>query len=272
MARIRSVKPGYFSSLDIADLTIPTRLHFIGLWTYADDEGRGVDDPRLIKAAIWPLDTEVTAETVDSMQAELEAKGRIIRYQVDGRPHFQIVNWHDHQKPNRPQTSKYPGPDQSDTNAHAPTGPSDVNDHEPFTADAVRHHTVSDEDGSQEGRGGEGRGEDSCASGAREALASAVVAACRMDSPAAGTSPHSRLMAAVADLALQGARPHDVPTRAHAYRSAFPTATLTPHALAKHWPQLVPTRDPAASHDPGRNDRAAALAAAGLTDDQAATA
>jgi len=71
------------------------------LWTYADDEGRGKDNPALIKAAIWPLDNDVTSLEVEDWQSELEQAGRIIRYGVDDRPLFQIVNWGKHQKPQR---------------------------------------------------------------------------------------------------------------------------------------------------------------------------
>ena len=95
-------------------------------------------------------------------------------------------------------------------------------------------------DSPPEGRGGEGRGEDSCASGARESLAAAISTACHMEHPAKGTKPHQQLMAAVSDLHAQGALPHEVPARAREYRRRWPDATLTPHAMAKHWPQLAP--------------------------------
>lgn len=110
MARMRTLKPGFFTSLDIADLRRDTRLHFAGLWTYADDEGRGVDDARLLKAAIWPLDDDITADDIERMQDELAKHDRIVRYNVAGRMHFQVNRWHDHQKPNRPQESTLPAP------------------------------------------------------------------------------------------------------------------------------------------------------------------
>jgi len=39
MARIRTIKPSFFTSLTIADLGLAERLTFIGLWTHVDDEG-----------------------------------------------------------------------------------------------------------------------------------------------------------------------------------------------------------------------------------------
>lgn len=80
------------------------------------------------------------------------------------------------------------------------------------------------------------------ASGAREGLPAAIVEACRMDYPAPNTSAHSQLLAASSDIGRQGALPHEVPARARVYRARWPDATLTPHALAKHWPSLVPDK------------------------------
>ena len=112
MARIRSIKPEFSHSDSIAAMPRDVRLHFIQLWTYADDYGRGKDDPRVIKGAIWPLDDDVTAELVESWQSALADHGRIVRYTVDDRRFFEIVNWMEHQKPNRRTDSKHPAPDQ----------------------------------------------------------------------------------------------------------------------------------------------------------------
>ena len=147
MARIRSVKPGYFTSLDTAGtLSRDCRLHFAGLWTYADDHGRGVDEPRLIKAAVWPLDDDIQRDEIEALQDELRRAGRIIRYvdNATGRRYFQVVNWHDHQKPNRPQDSSHPAHDADSCTV---------------TGDAVNVHGAVSEGSSPEWRGEERRGE-----------------------------------------------------------------------------------------------------------------
>ena len=46
--RIRSIKPEFWTSDDIADLTIEDRLLFIGLWSYVDDNGVGIDKEHLV--------------------------------------------------------------------------------------------------------------------------------------------------------------------------------------------------------------------------------
>lgn len=111
MARIRSIKPEFFKSLSVGgNLSIPARLHFIGLWTYADDEGRALDDCRLLKAELWPLDDAMTAKKIDQLQGELAGKGRIIRYRVGDTRLMQIVNFGEHQRIDRKTLSKYPAP------------------------------------------------------------------------------------------------------------------------------------------------------------------
>jgi hypothetical protein len=110
MARIRSIKPEFCSSETIASLPHRTRLHFAMLWTFADDAGRGVDNPRLIKAALWPLDDDITPDEIATMQGELESRKLIGRYEVDGRRYFVVTNFGEHQHPSKPQPSKLPAP------------------------------------------------------------------------------------------------------------------------------------------------------------------
>lgn len=113
MARIRSIKPEFCTSEAIAVLSIPCRLHFAMLWTHADDFGRGADNARLIKAALWPLDDDVDVDQIEAWQDELADSGRLIRYEVEGRRYFQVVNWAEHQHPQKPKPSAIPEP--SDT-------------------------------------------------------------------------------------------------------------------------------------------------------------
>lgn len=112
--RIRTVKPSFWADLTLASLPHPVRLHFIGLWNYADDEGKGIDEPRLLKAALWPLDDAVTARKVEGFMESLAAVGRIVRYEVDGTRYFQVRNWN-HQRIDRPQESNIPDPIDGDS-------------------------------------------------------------------------------------------------------------------------------------------------------------
>lgn len=118
MARIRTIKPDFFTSLTIADLTPEQRLTFVGLWTHCDDEGRCVDDPRLIKAAVWPLDDRNSVDVEIDLKA-LSESSLILRYTVNRKRYLAITNWFEHQRINRPTASKLPAFEDGD-----PTPPS----------------------------------------------------------------------------------------------------------------------------------------------------
>lgn len=110
MARIRSIKPEVCTSFTMCILSDAAERAFTRLWTHADDEGRGIDNPKLIKAAIFPLNDEKTEAVISAILDELEDAGFLIRYEVDGRRFFEIPNFGVHQKPRHPVPSKFPPP------------------------------------------------------------------------------------------------------------------------------------------------------------------
>lgn len=150
MARIRTIKPDFFTSLTIADLTPEQRLTFIGLWTHADDAGRCVDDPRLIKAALWPLDDRTAADIEIDLKA-LSESSLITRYTLNRKRYLAVTNWDEHQRINRPTDSKLPAPEEGD-----PTPPDPVTRHD---SDSLSAHTHFSEDSPQERKGKEGNRE-----------------------------------------------------------------------------------------------------------------
>jgi len=113
MPRIRTIKPDFFTSLTIADLTYEARLTFIGLWTHVDDQGRCVDDARLVKAAVWPLD-ERTAKAVDVDLWELSDAELIYRYTVGVKKYLVVTSWGEHQKISHPAKAKLPAPEEGE--------------------------------------------------------------------------------------------------------------------------------------------------------------
>lgn len=111
MARIRSIKPGFFRSASVAELSSDAcRITWIGLWTYCDDYGRGIDDSRLVKGEIWALHDRVTAKVVEGHLVDLadSEDPMICRYEMGGRRYLHVVNWRLHQKINRPTPSVIP--------------------------------------------------------------------------------------------------------------------------------------------------------------------
>ena len=110
--RIRSIKPEFWTSEDVAALDWPTRLLFIGLWSYVDDNGVGRDNPKLIKADLFPLedDPRETLATVSRGLQTLCDGGQITRYTVAGKPYLYINSWEAHQRIDRPNKARYPLP------------------------------------------------------------------------------------------------------------------------------------------------------------------
>lgn len=101
MARIRSLKPGFFTNEHLAELPFEARLCFAGLWTLADREGRLEDRPRRIKAALFPYDTI----DIDRLLDGLASREFIVRYAADGAAYIAIPTWHTHQRPKTDETA-----------------------------------------------------------------------------------------------------------------------------------------------------------------------
>ena len=53
MARIRTIKPDFWSDEKIVELTPWARLLFIGLWNFSDDDGRMPFSPKKIKMLVF---------------------------------------------------------------------------------------------------------------------------------------------------------------------------------------------------------------------------
>jgi len=97
MARIRTLKPEFFRSRSLAGCSREARLTFQGLWCEADDFGRGIADPRILKGAIWPLDDDITWKRVEKLLDELAASGHIRLYVSGGELFYDIPSWEEHQ-------------------------------------------------------------------------------------------------------------------------------------------------------------------------------
>jgi hypothetical protein len=109
MARIRSIKPDFWTDEKIVELSAFARLLFIGLWNFADDDGRMVYSPKKIKMQVFPADNLDISELFE----EIRRESLISVYVVDGVEYLQIKNFALHQKIDKRTTSKYPTPPKS---------------------------------------------------------------------------------------------------------------------------------------------------------------
>lgn len=120
--RIRSIKPEFWRSADVAQFPRDIRLLFLGLWSYVDDNGVGIDDYRLIAADLFPLDDDQaeTREFVRDGLARLSRECRegssmplIVRYEVNSKRLLAITGWK-HQRIDKPGKPRFAGPSEED--------------------------------------------------------------------------------------------------------------------------------------------------------------
>ena len=112
MARIRTIKPEFWTDEDVMECSPNARLMFIGLWNFADDAGRLRASDKQIKAKIFPAD-QIDETNIRGWIDELSSNGLVTLYVVDNKEYLQINGWHN-QKIDRPQQSKIPPPSNPD--------------------------------------------------------------------------------------------------------------------------------------------------------------
>jgi hypothetical protein len=106
LARIRSIKPEFWTDEKVVSLTPLARLLFIGIWNFVDDYGRSEFSPARIKMQILPADPA----DIRQLLAEISGAGLVTIYAVDGKEYLQVSNFTKHQKIDARAKSKYPPP------------------------------------------------------------------------------------------------------------------------------------------------------------------
>lgn len=139
MARIRSIKPEFWSSEQVMECSPMARLLFIGLWNFCDDGGNHVASAKTVKAEIFPGD-DISSTDVQGMLDELTSNSLIAFYTNGDKQYLHVTGWKKHQKIDRP-TYKHP--------AFSPDGRRGLDEPSPPEGNGV------------EGSGEEGKGEDS---------------------------------------------------------------------------------------------------------------
>lgn len=147
MARIRTIKPEFFTSSDTMDLSPHARLLYIGLWCEADREGRLAWRPPSLKVRYLPNDDCDIA----AVCGELVAARLVVLY-GDGLAY--LPTFTKHQVINgRESDSSLPAPD----TARVADSSSRVDDSEARDTDASRRKEGREGKGT-EGKGREGNG------------------------------------------------------------------------------------------------------------------
>lgn len=105
MARIRTIKPEFFTSESVLSVSPLARLFFIGLWCEADREGRLKWKPKTLKFRYLPGDSV----DIEKLCAELEEAKMIETYTCDDIDYCEIPSFKSHQViNNREKESELP--------------------------------------------------------------------------------------------------------------------------------------------------------------------
>jgi len=108
MARIRTVKPEFWTAEQVMELSPMARLLFIGMWNFCDDRGVHPVAYKTLKAEVFPAD-DLLSSDVERLIAEIMAQGLLSEFEADNRRWWFVTGWH-HQVINRPSKSRYPVP------------------------------------------------------------------------------------------------------------------------------------------------------------------
>jgi uncharacterized phage protein (TIGR02220 family) len=104
MARIRTIKPDFWTDEKIVELPMEVRLFFIGSWNFADDNGNLQRSAKKLKMQIFPAD----AIDCEPLIQELLTHGLLTEYEVDGEKFLHIKGFKEHQVINRPSKTGLP--------------------------------------------------------------------------------------------------------------------------------------------------------------------
>jgi len=104
MARIRTIKPDFWTDAALIECSLNARLLFIGTWNFADDFGNLDRSAKQAKARIFPADTV----DCEPMIQELITHGLLIEYSVNDKKYLHIRGFRKHQVINRPGKPQCP--------------------------------------------------------------------------------------------------------------------------------------------------------------------
>ncbi|MCK9597668.1 MAG: hypothetical protein M0R06_01430 [Sphaerochaeta sp.] len=111
MAKARLIASSIFEDEWYGVLPFFEQQLWVGLFARcADDQGRLLDNPILIRAAVFPY-KDILIKDIEGAIAQFAAAGRITRYIKDNKMIIQINNWWEHQHPQWASKSKWFAPD-----------------------------------------------------------------------------------------------------------------------------------------------------------------
>ncbi len=113
MARKRMIDPNIWQSEDFGKLSLLAKIVFIGLFSLADDEGRGRANPVYLKSTLFPYEESMRSADIAKTLFEISSNMSVIFYSYDGSDYYSLYNWNEWQKIDKPTDSKLPAFDEN---------------------------------------------------------------------------------------------------------------------------------------------------------------
>jgi len=113
MARKRMIDPSMWINEDFGTLSTLGKLVFIGLFSNADDEGRGKANPAFIKAVLFPYNDDLRIADIEKTLFEISSKMSVIFYSCNENKYYTLISWSNFQKIDKPKASQIPKYDEN---------------------------------------------------------------------------------------------------------------------------------------------------------------
>lgn len=108
MARKRMIDPNIWNSEDFSKLTPLAKLVFVGLFSNADDEGRGRAKAVYVRNILFPYDEKIEVIDIDTALNEISSNMSVTFYSHNENEYYVLDNWNIWQRVDKPQNSKIP--------------------------------------------------------------------------------------------------------------------------------------------------------------------
>lgn len=102
------IDPTIWQSEDFGKLSNLAKIVFIGLFSLADDEGRGRANPVYLRTTLFPYNEDMRSADVEKALFEISSNMSVVFYSCDGNSYYSLLSWNTFQKIDRATDSKLP--------------------------------------------------------------------------------------------------------------------------------------------------------------------
>jgi len=110
------IDPNFWDSEDVSRLSIMERLLLIGLFSNADDYGKGRGNSTTIRSKIFPND-DFSLKDIEKALKNIRKNINVLFYEVENNQYYKFTKWSHWQRVDKPQVSMIPEPSDSENDS-----------------------------------------------------------------------------------------------------------------------------------------------------------